>query len=475
MKIISRVKKLKKKHLITLSKSLFWFFIGVGLGLFLLVSFALIIFQKTYSKDVYPGISINDVNLGGKTEKEIQEYFNQKNSIIGQTTFTFNSDNELATISAKALSLGYNGDLLAEQAYSIGRSNDLFSNFTLIFQAYLYGISLPPSYRYSDEALSKVLQPIVEEKRIEPIEALFTFENNRVTAFRPSSNGQEVDVEEIKKTVISQIPLIATNQAPANITINVPIREVMPKITTEKANNLGIQELIGTGTSIFPHSIPSRIFNITLAASRVNGILIAPGETFSFNKALGDVSSFTGFQQAYVIQNGRTVLGDGGGVCQVSTTFFRALLNAGLPIVERHAHAYRVGYYEEDSPPGFDATIYTPTVDLKFKNDTGNYILIQSILDSTNLRLTYNLYGKKDGRVTVISKPIVTNQTPAPPPLYQDDPTLPKGVTKQVDFAAAGARATFTRQVTKDGEVILDDTFVSNYRPWQAVYLRGTL
>jgi vancomycin resistance protein YoaR len=247
-----------------------------------------------------------------------------------------------------------------------------------------------------------------------------------------------------------------------------------PAITTENVNSLGIRELISEGTSLFYHSIENRIFNLSLAASRLNGILIAPGEVFSFNKALGDISSFTGYKQAYVIENGRTVLGDGGGVCQVSTTLFRAALRAGLPITERHTHAYRVGYYEEDAGPGIDAAIYSPTVDLRFKNDTDGHILIQSYADSVNMRLTFQLYGTKDGREVVINEPVILSQSPAPEPIYQDDPTLPKGEIKQVDFAAAGANVYFTRNVKKDGKIIIADKFVSNYRPWQAVFMRGT-
>ena len=167
-------------------------------------------------------------------------------------------------------------------------------------------------------------------------------------------------------------------------------------------------------------------------------------------------------------------MGDGGGVCQVSTTLFRAILNAGLPVVERHAHAYRVGYYEEDSPPGIDATIYSPSVDLKFKNDTNNYILIQSQVDLDNYALNFSLYGTKDGREVSMTTPVVTNQTPPPPDLYQDDPTLPVGTIQQTDFAAWGADVYFTRTVTKDGKVIIYDKFVSNFQPWQAIYLRGT-
>ena len=167
-------------------------------------------------------------------------------------------------------------------------------------------------------------------------------------------------------------------------------------------------------------------------------------------------------------------MGDGGGVCQVSTTLFRAALAAGLPITERHQHAYRVGYYEEDSGPGIDAAVYSPSVDLKFKNDTGGHILIQSYVDRVNMRITFQLYGTKDGREVNISTPVILSQSPAPEPLYQDDPNLPKGEIKQVDFAAAGANVYFTRSVKKDGKITISDKFVSNYRPWQAVFLRGT-
>ena len=237
---------------------------------------------------------------------------------------------------------------------------------------------------------------------------------------------------------------------------------------------MGIKELIGKGESTFFHSIPGRVFNVNLASSRIDGVLIAPGEVFSFNKTIGDVSSFTGYKQAYIIQNGRTVLGDGGGVCQVSTTFFRAILDAGLPIVERYAHAYRVGYYEQDSLPGIDATIFVPSVDLKFKNDTGHHILVQREIDLNNYSLKFYLYGTKDGRITTMSKPVITGQSAPPAPLYQDDPNLPLGQIQQTDFEAWGANVYFTRNVTKNGKTIISDKFTSNYRPWQAVFLRGT-
>jgi vancomycin resistance protein YoaR len=240
-------------------------------------------------------------------------------------------------------------------------------------------------------------------------------------------------------------------------------------------NSFGVNEQIGRGYSIFSGSIPGRIHNVALAASRFNGVLIAPNEIFSFNKTLGDVSAATGYQSAYIIKEGRTVLGDGGGVCQVSTTLFRAALDAGLPVIERHAHAYRVHYYEEGGyKAGLDATVFDPSADFVIKNNTPAYILIQTKTDTDNLTLEFLLYGKYDGRKSQISNHIVYGITPPPPDVYQDDPTLNAGVVKQVDWAAWGAKASFDYKVTRGVEILENTSFYSNYRPWQAVYLKGT-
>ncbi len=326
---------------------------------------------------------------------------------------------------------------------------------------------------YNDQSIEALIPDFSAKVNRDPQNPKFIFENGRVTEFQPALDGIRIDSENFKNQIIVALSQIE-NGTDKIVALNIPVFRTPSEVSTESINNLGIKELIGRGTSIYFHSIPGRVHNVVLAASRINGTLVKPGDTFSFNDALGDVSAFTGYQQAYIISGGKTILGDGGGVCQVSTTLFRALLNAGLPIVERAAHAYRVGYYEQDSPPGFDATVYAPSPDLKFINDTPGYILIEAVANPKNYSLVFELYGTSDGRVATASKPVVSNVTPALPTVYQDDPTLPAGTLKQTDFSAAGATVKFNYVVNRGGQTIFQKTFISNYRPWAAVYLRGT-
>lgn len=354
---------------------------------------------------------------------------------------------------------------------------------TLIFEDQKFTIDVPtlffllnldrnlkplPAHTLLDPVkLNNFLRNIANSINIPVEEPLFKFNsgNKRVSEFRPAQAGRELEID---KT----IELINGSFTTDKKDVELPVRITEPKIQTSEINKLGINELLASGVSHFAGSIPNRIYNVGLTAARINGVLIAPGETFSFLKTVGEINAETGFKQAYVIKEGRTVLDDGGGVCQVSTTLFRAALNSGLPIVARTAHAYRVGYYEQGFPPGLDATVFYPSVDFKFKNDTGSHILIQAYTQGTTLYI--DLYGTPDGRVASLTTPVVTDQTPPPPELRQDDPSLPRGQIKQVDWAAWGARVSFKRTVTKNGETIANETWRSNYRPWQAVYLVGT-
>jgi len=252
-----------------------------------------------------------------------------------------------------------------------------------------------------------------------------------------------------------------------------------PPVTDDKtAAQLGITQLIHAETSYFYGSSAARIQNIKIASGRFHGYLAAPGETISMADILGDVSLDTGYAEALIILGDQTIQGVGGGVCQVSTTLFRTAFFSGFPIVERHAHAYRVSYYEKTAAnkvnpdlAGLDATVFVPLVDFKFVNDTPYWLLMETY--ATNTSLTWKFYSTSDGRTVDWQTTGPTDITPAPDPVYNENPKLAKGEIKQVDWAAQGADVTVTRTVNRDGSVYLQDTFRTHYLPWRAVYEYG--
>jgi len=328
-------------------------------------------------------------------------------------------------------------------------------------------------HQFSRQDISEYVDSLTPSIKRDPVDAVFKFENNTVTEFRPAADGLILDSPALVDVILSSLQdLVGTTEKV--VTKPIPVIASQPQIKTEDVNNLGIKELLGRGTSTFKTSSTIRNFNVEKGASIVNRLLVAPGETFSFVKALGEVTLEAGYKKAYIIRAGKTELDVGGGICQVSTTFFRAMLNAGVDIIERRPHAYRVGYYEEDMPPGYDATIFIPSPDLKFINDTGNYILIQNIYDGKNKKLTYEFYGTSDGRQVEISNYRKWGAQPAPPDVFIDDPTLPAGKVIQDEHRVAGLKTAFDWKVTRNGEVIHEKTFQSSYTPWAAVYHRGT-
>lgn len=442
------------------------------------VGFSIYIFsvrEEKIKNKIYPNVYLDNQNFGAKSKEMVVNFYNKKTADLNQRSFTVIFNNEpIATFSAQALSLKYDGKTAAERAFLIGRSSNLSSRYyqKLVSLFNFQGFDFKSQIEYDDSGIKDFLTSSEEKYNLPAKNALFKFEKGKVINFRKESNGLKISSDQFLKDFDKTVENLKSNNSNKQIVLNTEV--IKPEIKLADINEYGIEEFIAEGKSDFTHSIPQRVHNLMLAASKFNGVLIPKGKEFSFNETVGDISSLTGYQPAYIIKEGKTVLGDGGGVCQVSTTFFRAALNAGLPIIERQAHAYRVGYYENDSQPGFDATVYAPSVDLKIKNDTPGYILIETEVDTENNLLYFRLYGKKDSRRVEISQATVYDVVPPLEPKYQDDPTLKKGVVKQVDFPAWGSKAFFTYKVFQGEKLVIDNKFFSNFRPWAAVYLVGT-
>jgi len=321
-------------------------------------------------------------------------------------------------------------------------------------------------------ALTDMLEPVKTRTDRPALNARFIFndETRQLDVIEPSQTGLVMDVDATVQAINESL-LRGEHVVPLVVKADEP---QLPSTVT--GQELGVTELIWSETSYFYGSSTERIQNIQAASSRFHGVLVAPGEIFSMGQTMGDVSLESGFAEALIIYGGRTIKGVGGGVCQVSTTLFRAVFNVGFPVVERYSHAYRVSYYEQTISgsvdprlAGLDATVYFPLVDFKFKNDSPYWILMETYVNVNSRSLTWKFYSTSDGRTVEWDTTGPTDVVAAPSPLYEENPELGKNEMKQVDWAANGADVTVTRTVYQNGAVLFQDQFSTHYEPWQAV------
>jgi vancomycin resistance protein YoaR len=278
-----------------------------------------------------------------------------------------------------------------------------------------------------------------------------------------SRPGRKLDVDATLATIQWAL---ASGSSSADLTVTT----VLPAVDSNRIGEMGIRELVVGETTYFAGSSGERMRNIAVAAAKFEGVVIPPDGIFSFNQYVEDVSAANGFEDSLIIWGDRTAVGIGGGVCQVSTSIFRSAYAAGLPIVERYNHGYVVSWYGE---PGLDATVFTPTVDFRFRNDTGAYLLMEPVMNADAGTLTINLYGTRPNRQVLISDPVKKEIQPPPPALYTVDESLAPGQTKQVDWQAEGMTVEVTRTIVEGGAT-RTETLVSKYQPWRAVYLVGS-
>ncbi len=321
------------------------------------------------------------------------------------------------------------------------------------------------------DLLQQMLSNIEPQVDRQAANARFHFDDatGQLVALSQSTTGRTLDLGASAKAITDAL-LRGEHSVP------LVVHETQPAVAdTATAQQLGITGLLPNGvqTSYFYGSHAERVQNITTAAARFDGVLVAPGETFSMGATLGDVSLDNGFTEALIIYGGHTIKGVGGGVCQVSTTLFRTVFFAGFPVVERVPHAYRVSYYEETasgidpSLAGLDATVYFPLVDFKFTNDSPYWLLMETYVSGDSL--TWKLYSTYDGRTVKWTTTGPQNIVPAPDPQFNPNPDLNAGQITQTDYAANGADVTVDRTVTKNGAVYFQDEFKTHYEAWQAV------
>lgn len=286
------------------------------------------------------------------------------------------------------------------------------------------------AFKFNPKSVYEWTGQIAKSVNATTAEPSMKIEKGRVVEFTPPQTGRALDRYNSTLKIIEELHS-------GNSTIELVVQTTQPQTKLSSLNNLGIIELIGRGESKFSGSPYNRQHNIKVGMERMKGVIIKPGEEFSFNKYLGPVEKETGFLPELVIKRSGTVPEFGGGLCQVSSTVWRAAMHSGLPITQRKNHSYAVQYY---APQGTDATIYPGVIDLKFVNDTGNSVLVWPHYKASDY-IIFDFYGTSDGRTVKLSTP------------YQYD--------KKSD---GSLKATWSRTVTKKGKEH-KETFNSVYQP----------
>ncbi len=306
-----------------------------------------------------------------------------------------------------------------------------YTDVSEIIAKYYNNYQQKDSLRVDFEKLRDILESLAPAINQEPINARLKFaeEEHKVKEFSLPQKGKKLNTDK-------SMAQIARSLAEGRLLVPLAIDEIPPKITLDSIEKLGIKTLLARGESDFKGSSLSRIHNIQVGSAKFHGSLLGSGENFSFNSILGEVSDKTGYQYELVIKNKKLIPEYGGGICQVSTTLFRAAMISGFPILERRPHSLPVKYY---NPQGFDATIYPGVTDLRFVNDTPQNILIQTKINGT--KLIFEIYGSSDGRKTEITGPQIIEQNP--------DGSL---------------KTTLTRRITTADGKIKEEYFKSNYK-----------
>jgi vancomycin resistance protein YoaR len=338
-------------------------------------------------------------------------------------------------------------------------------------QGAVFGLSSASTTAYIEEV---IVPDISQNAR----EARFAIgQNGKVSEFQGAQKGITLDLSATYDVLNSHI--INRNWendfASSTERMAVVTKEVEPAIKTSDVNDLGISEILGTGYSNFSGSPTNRVKNIRHAVEdKLNGLLIAPDEEFSLITALKPFTLEGGYLPELVIKGDEIIPEIAGGLCQVGSTMFRTVMNAGLEVTQRRNHSLVVNYYNDhrNGQPGTDATIYDPAPDFRFKNDTGHYILITTDMNTKTGDLTFTFWGTSDGREGYYTEPVVHRWIATGPEKIIETTKLAPGV-RNCQSAHPGAETSFTYvKKLPNGEEV-KEVFSSYYRPLPKICLVG--
>lgn len=357
---------------------------------------------------IYPNVYVEDVDLGGLNPNDASKLLEKKYD-TGSIVFSYQSSRRIYDL--KQLGYEYDIDKAVQEAFNIGREKDIFSNVLKVFlleRGYSERVGIDKKEKF--DSFEKVFDELEQSINIEPVDAQIIIES--AISVIEGKKGRKVDRAVLSERVKKYL------ENPDSLSVEVPVLEEDEKIKADYLRQ--INGIIGEYHTTFNNRILGRNHNIRLAASRIDHVLLHPGEVFSFNEKNGEISVASGYVDAPVIVKGELQEGVGGGVCQVSSTLYNSVLLSDLKIVERRNHSIPSGYV----PVGRDATVFGNIIDFKFENDKEYPIYIRSYVQGNTVKVI--IYGdvNRHPKVTLTS----TVSEVIPKTIQKiNDPTLPLG------------------------------------------------
>lgn len=414
--------------------------------LVLLITFCIFTILNTKNKNIIHGIYIKGINVSGLSKeqayKTLSEYIN---SSIPEEIKLKHNDFE-TSISTSQLSIYFNIDEAIEMAYQIGRSRNIFKNNLIILETLFSKINIDPGFSIDTQQLKVILEDISLKLPDKAIESSYYIDNNNLIITK-GSTGNAIKIEEtanyIEKNINNlnlknnYIELFTEEQHPNEINIDsiyneiykepkdafytqdpfvitpsengidfaisldeakqllqeekeeyiIPLKILYPNITTNMIGTEAFPDLLSEFSTKYMASNKNRTTNLILASNKINGTVLMPGETFSYNKVVGERTIAAGYKEAPIYVSGRVEDGLGGGICQITTTLYNAVLYANLDIVERSNHQFVPSYANASR----DATVVYGAIDFKFKNNRDYPIKI--ICSVSNGIANFKIFG----------------------------------------------------------------------------------
>ncbi|HBQ27823.1 MAG TPA: hypothetical protein DD719_00045 [Desulfotomaculum sp.] len=411
---------------------------------------------------VLPKVQADGINLGGLKKEEGQHALLRLEEELKSKSVVLRCQGKNWPLALNQINFKMDTATVMKEALAVGHTGSFFRRGQDTIQVWQNGHQVPLVITLNKEKFNRILDEITKEVGFLPQDAAFQVLNDDTIKIIPAREGLGVNKQQAYHNLLASL-----NKKEKELIINLSLEPLRPKRTTQEVGAMGLKGLLSAYTTSFEASNYDRAYNIRVAAGALDGLTVPPGQEFSFNKVVGPRSSEAGYKNARIIFNNQFVVGPGGGVCQVSTTLYNAVLLANLEIITRTSHSLPVNYV----PLGRDATVAYEAIDLRFRNNTESYVLVKSFVSGGSL--TFKIYGHTDYKVPVKINTVI-KKVFEPKVVYEADPNLKKGEEVIKQKGLRGYQVMAEKIVTEDGQIKREPLPGSLYRPLNQIVAVGT-